>query len=187
LSAAPVTVVTTSLSNDLVASRVKSTDPLHEPRFLTAAQREAFRQRSRESRRARVAAMSGSGGEPIHEVNTPRFDSLQLMPMRQPNGLPTLSLFSGGGGLDLGFERAGFEHLGAWDILEDAAEILRRVRPAWEVHGGQSGDVRGVDWRDYRGNSAVVQGGPPCQPFSHAGKQRGAADLLCRFPVDRPC
>ncbi|MGC4152415.1 MAG: DNA (cytosine-5-)-methyltransferase [Propionicimonas sp.] len=104
------------------------------------------------------------------------------MPRRDPNGLTTLSLFSGGGGLDLGFDLAGFTHAGSWEILEDAAATLRLNRPSWIVHGGAAGDVRGVDWQPHRGNVAVVHGGPPCQPFSNAGKQRGAADPRDMWP-----
>ncbi|MDR0593111.1 MAG: DNA (cytosine-5-)-methyltransferase [Bifidobacteriaceae bacterium] len=165
-----------------VPSRIKTTDPLHEPWQLTEAEREVFRQRSRESRQARLAAMSGAGQPPVHEINHPRFDPLALMPSKPNGSLGALSLFSGGGGLDLGFERAGFGHLGAWEILEDAAQTLRAARPSWDVHGGADGDVRGVDWTRFRGNAAVVHGGPPCQPFSHAGKQRGEDDPRDMWP-----
>ncbi|WP_217423914.1 DNA cytosine methyltransferase [Agromyces sp. Marseille-P2726] len=171
-----------SLSTDYVPSRIKSTDPLHEPWLLTEAEREVFRQRSRESRLRRQAALDGRGEEPIHEVNIPQFDPMALMPERDPNGLPTLSLFSGGGGLDLGFDRAGFSHVGSWEILSDAADTLKTAHPEWNVHGGEDGDVRGVDWNVYRENVAIVHGGPPCQPFSNAGKQRGAADPRDMWP-----
>jgi DNA (cytosine-5)-methyltransferase 1 len=169
-------------SVDFVPSRIKSTDPLHEPWQLTAEQRDVFRQRSRASRAARDAALNGLGEEPIHAINTPGLDPLDLMPTLPQNGLPALSLFSGGGGLDLGFDRAGFEHAGAWEVLDDAAQTLRNARPAWEVHGGADGDVRGVDWHPFRGQVAIVHGGPPCQPFSHAGKQRGARDPRDMWP-----
>ncbi|MDR2374633.1 MAG: DNA (cytosine-5-)-methyltransferase [Bifidobacteriaceae bacterium] len=169
-------------SVDFVPSRIKSTDPLHEPWLLTAEQREVFRERSRASRAAREAALSGRGADPIHRVNVPVLDPFDLMPALPRNGLPALSLFSGGGGLDLGFDRAGFQHAGSWEILDDAAQTLRQARPAWEVHGGADGDVRGVDWRRWRGEIGIVHGGPPCQPFSHAGKQRGATDPRDMWP-----
>lgn len=171
-----------TVPDDFVPSRIKSTDPLHEPWQLTAEQREVFRKRSRESRTAREMALAGLGGAPLHEVNVSRFDPLDLMPRRESNGLTTLSLFSGGGGLDLGFERAGFSHGGSWEILEDAARTLVAARPNWHVHGGADGDVRGVDWRKFRGDVQVIHGGPPCQPFSNAGKQRGAADPRDMWP-----
>lgn len=171
-----------SLPNDYVPSRIKSTHPLHEPWELTEAEREVFRQRSRDSRLRRDAAIEGRGGEPLHEINRPAFDPLVHMPQKDANGLTTLSLFSGGGGLDLGFDRAGFAHEGSWEILPEAANTLRAARPTWKVYGGLDGDVRGVDWSVYKGNIAVVHGGPPCQPFSNAGKQRGASDPRDMWP-----
>lgn len=171
-----------TLSSDFVPSLIKSTDPLHEPRLLTAAQREVFRVRAREARLAKDAAASGDGGEPLHGVNTPTFEPNRLMPLLEPVGLPTMSLFSGGGGLDLGFDRAGFSHAGSWEIMPDAAQTLREARPKWLIYGGSDGDVRGVDWRAHRGNISVIHGGPPCQPFSNAGKQRGASDPRDMWP-----
>ncbi|MGH2762795.1 MAG: DNA cytosine methyltransferase [Thermoleophilaceae bacterium] len=90
--------------------------------------------------------------------------------------MPALSLFSGGGGLDLGFDRAGFAHVASYDTLEAAGHTLRENRPLWAVHAGAEGDVREVDWRPYRGELAVLHGGAPCQPFSVAGRQRGKDD-----------
>lgn len=96
--------------------------------------------------------------------------------------MTALSLFSGGGGLDLGFERAGFAHVGSWEWLSAAGETLRANRPDWDVHSGADGDVRSVDWRRFRGDVTVLHGGPPCQPFSNAGKQRGATDPRDMWP-----
>lgn len=168
--------------NEFVPSRIKSTDPLHEPWDLTADEREVFRQRASAARKAKDAAEQGYGADPLHAVNVPVFDPSTLMPERDSNEITTLSMFSGGGGLDLGFDRAGFAHKGSWEILSDAAQTLRAARPDWEVHGGPDGDVRDKDWRTYRGTVGVLHGGPPCQPFSNAGKQRGAKDPRDMWP-----
>lgn len=172
------------MSTAYVPSRIKSTDPLHEPRDLTAEQREVFRLRAREARAAKDAAAEAAtrGGIPLHEVNVPQLDANDLMPQLEKNTVTTLSLFSGGGGLDLGFDRAGFSHEGSWELLPDAAATLRQARPQWAVYGGEDGDVRDVDWTPYRGNIGVLHGGPPCQPFSNAGKQRGASDPRDMWP-----
>ncbi|SET98272.1 DNA (cytosine-5)-methyltransferase 1 [Geodermatophilus poikilotrophus] len=166
----------------LVASRIPSTHPLHQPWQLTATERERYRlmaQRSREqSRRAAAGEL-----DRLHEVNVPALDTRDLMPREEPNGLRALSLYSGGGGLDVSFERAGFEHVASYEILEHAAETLARNRPEWEVHGGADGDVHGVKWKDWRGKVDVLHGGPPCQPFSNAGRQQGHLDPRDCWPA----
>lgn len=78
-----------------------------------------------------------------------------------------LSLFTGAGGLDLGFERAGVEVVACVDNDPEACKTLRYNRPQW--------DVLEKDIRDYFPDEAIdeidiVAGGPPCQGFSTAGK-----------------
>ncbi|MBN9106846.1 MAG: DNA (cytosine-5-)-methyltransferase [Propionibacteriaceae bacterium] len=168
--------------DEVVPSRIPSTSPYHEPWLLTAAEREVYRHRARAARLAKIDAMTGRGDDPIHDLNTPEYDPNDSMPRRKPNGLPALSMFSGGGGLDLGFDLAGFQHAGSYEIIDDAAATLSQNRTTWTVFGGSRGDVRNVDWRKYRGEVAVLHGGPPCQPFSNAGRQRGAADSRNMWP-----
>lgn len=111
-----------------------------------------------------------------------RLDPNNLMPLLAPNGLTSLSLFAGGGGLDLGFERAGFEHSASFEILDICGDTLRANRPDWDVRSGASaGDVRRAAFTPFRGID-VVHGGPPCQPFSTAGKQAGADDPRNMWP-----
>ena len=125
-----------------------------------------------------------------HDANAPtngveladRLDPNDLMPQLEANGLTSLSLFSGGGGLDLGFERAGFDHSASFEILDICGETLRSNRPEWDVRSGnEAGDVRSVAFSTFRGVD-VVHGGPPCQPFSTAGKQAGADDPRNMWP-----
>jgi DNA (cytosine-5)-methyltransferase 1 len=170
------------VERQVVPSRVPSTSPYHEPWQLTAEERQAFREVSRRSREAKRAAMNGEGPPPLHPVNMPRLDVSTLMPMRDPTSLRALSLFSGGGGLDIAFWRAGFEHVASYDILEAAAATLCKAHPEWKVHGGSDGDVQLVDWNQYRGTVDVLHGGPPCQPFSNAGRQRGEKDDRNMWP-----
>lgn len=75
-----------------------------------------------------------------------------------------LSLFSGGGGLDLGLEMAGFETVLCVDHDSESCKTLRHNRPEWEVF---EGDIRNFD---PQGAFDLVVGGPPCQGFSTAGK-----------------
>lgn len=78
--------------------------------------------------------------------------------------LTVLSLFTGGGGLDIGLEMAGFETKACVDNDPESCKTIRHNRPTWEVFEG--------DIREYipSGEFDLVAGGPPCQGFSTAGK-----------------
>lgn len=84
-----------------------------------------------------------------------------------------VSLFSGAGGLDYGFEAAGFQTVLAVDADADCCEALRRSRPSWQVHQADVTKLSGVDVLRLagvkRGKLDVLIGGPPCQPFSKSG------------------
>lgn len=165
----------------VVPSRIPSASPFHEPWELTVRERQRYRDIARRSRERALLASRGEL-DAIHEVNVPRLDPDSLMPQRTANGLRSLSLFSGGGGLDLAFDRAGFAHVASYEILDHAAATLRRNRPTWDVRGGDGGDVTHADWRSWRGKVDVLHGGPPCQPFSHGGRQRGQMDSRNCWP-----
>ena len=86
--------------------------------------------------------------------------------------LRAVSLFTGVGGLDFGFEAAGFETAVALEWDRVACETLRRNR-RWPV---LEGDIHSFDTRQIlrtaglsTGDADVLIGGPPCQPFSKSG------------------
>ncbi|MBO0348743.1 DNA (cytosine-5-)-methyltransferase [Phormidium pseudopriestleyi FRX01] len=149
---------------------------------ITEAERAVYRNRSQASSAAKAKALRGEGPKPIHPINVPKLHPEDLMPKLPSHGLRSLSLFSGGGGLDLGFDRAGFTHVASYDILPDAGKTLTQNRPDWKVFAGESGDVTQIDWRSYRGLVDIIHGGPPCQPFSVAGHQKGKEDSRDMFP-----
>jgi DNA (cytosine-5)-methyltransferase 1 len=153
--------------------------PWYQPQELTKAKRRAFSEMSKRSAKAKRRAME-EVSEPKHEINVPRLRPEVLMPQLPRNGLRTLSLFSGGGGLDLGFDQAGFEHVASYEIVTDAAATLSANRPHWDVKSGNEGDVTKVDWRKLKVD--VIHAGPPCQPFSSAGRQLGHEDGRNLFP-----
>jgi len=98
---------------------------------------------------------------------------------RQPT---VISLYTGAGGLDYGFEAAGFRTCFANDFDHDSCETIRRNRswPVVEREIGQVGSVEllGIAGLD-RGEPDVLIGGPPCQPFSKSGYwARGEAGRL---------
>ncbi len=104
------------------------------------------------------------------------------MPQLPKNGLSSLSLFSGGGGLDLGFDLAGFHHVASYEIIPVCGDTLLGNRPSWQIFSGVNGDVRKADWRIYKGKVDVIHGGPPCQPFSIAGHRKGSEDERNMWP-----
>jgi DNA (cytosine-5)-methyltransferase 1 len=156
--------------------------PWYEGWQLTDEARATFRATTIASQEAKRRAMRGEGDAPLHPINKPRLDPLSLMPQLDRHGLRALSLFSGGGGLDIGFDRSGFNHVASYEIMDGAARVLSNAHPDWKVFGGRAGDVTQVDWSPYRGQVDVLHGGPPCQPFSHAGKRRGANDVRDMIP-----
>lgn len=83
--------------------------------------------------------------------------------------MKVLSLFSGIGGFDLGFERAGMEVVGVCEIDKHAQKILQRHFPNATLHT----DVRKVSYAP--GTIDLICGGFPCQDLSLAGKRRGLA------------
>ncbi len=83
-----------------------------------------------------------------------------------------IDLFSGAGGLSLGFERAGFENIFSVEIEKDYCETYKTNFPD---HNLIEKDITKVSNKEIlslvRGIEVdVVVGGPPCQGFSIAGK-----------------
>lgn len=86
--------------------------------------------------------------------------------------LTAISLYTGAGGLDYGFEAAGFRTAAAVEIDESCVQTLRLNR-RWPV---VQADINDVDTSELLGKAKlkvgtadVLIGGPPCQPFSKSG------------------
>lgn len=86
-----------------------------------------------------------------------------------------LDLFAGCGGLSLGFEAAGFETIG-FEMDEWAVETY-------------NSNLKGTCYHQklQEGNpypeADIIIGGPPCQPFSVFGNQKGIKDARDGFPI----
>lgn len=86
---------------------------------------------------------------------------------------PTLvSLFSGAGGMDLGFKKAGFDILWANDFNLDATITYKNNIGDHIVHG----DITQIDSSEIPDNPDVIIGGFPCQGFSIANTKRSMDD-----------
>jgi DNA (cytosine-5)-methyltransferase 1 len=87
--------------------------------------------------------------------------------------LKAISLFSGIGGLDFGFEEAGFETRIALELDRYSCATLRLNRPRWEVIEDDVNQVSSTDILRRAslkpGEADILIGGPPCQPFSKSG------------------
>jgi DNA (cytosine-5)-methyltransferase 1 len=93
-----------------------------------------------------------------------------------------VDLFSGCGGLSLGFQNAGFEIKSAFDKWEPAVKVYRENfdHPIYDT---DLGSEEGLEFVKSLKPQMII-GGPPCQDFSSAGKRDetlGRADLTLSF------
>ena len=99
--------------------------------------------------------------------------------------MKAISLFSGIGGLDIGFAAAGFDIIAQVEIDEYCQRVLRRHSPEWWPNAAIFADVRQFGRDNITGEIDVIFGGFPCQPHSVAGKQLGAEDDRDMWPQFR--
>ncbi len=108
--------------------------------------------------------------EYLAELNT-------LIVPRHGNGLGYVSVFCGGGGLDLGFAAAGFTPLFSSDVVPVFCETIHKNLGNHIVEAHDIATLSGVSVLSRVGRSVdVVIGGPPCQSFSILGTRKSIAD-----------
>ena len=100
----------------------------------------------------------------------------------------SIELFSGAGGLALATQKAGFRHEGLFEWNLDACQTLVSNSLSLSIDGVSSwsnvvnvGDVSQRDFSSFE-DIDLIAGGPPCQPFSLAGKHRGMEDKRDMIP-----
>jgi DNA (cytosine-5)-methyltransferase 1 len=81
-------------------------------------------------------------------------------------GISIVGLFSGCGGLELGFKQAGYNIIWANDILKDACETYKRNIGDHIVND----DITNINFGTIP-KADIIVGGPPCQGFSGIGKR----------------
>jgi site-specific DNA-cytosine methylase len=100
--------------------------------------------------------------------------------------LRALEIFSGAGGLAIGIAQAGFKHQAMIEWNEDACATIRQNKlsgnelagnwPLYEI------DVCNFNYDSIESEIDLLAAGPPCQPFSLAGKHKGDKDHRNMFP-----
>lgn len=106
--------------------------------------------------------------------------------MGRSRSFTSIELFTGAGGLALGLERAGFQHLALVEIEEYSCATLRTNSRRGSLavakdrihHMG----VEDFDFAPFADRVDLLSGGVPCQPFSLAGKHAGHRDPRNLFP-----
>lgn len=88
------------------------------------------------------------------------------------------SLFSGIGGAEVAASKMGWQNLFHCEIQE----FPRKVLDYWFPNSESYEDITKTDFRKWKGKVDVLTGGFPCQPFSVAGKRKGADDNRYLWP-----
>ena len=82
-----------------------------------------------------------------------------------------VSLFSGAGGLDLGFEKAGFTIVAANEYDKTIWETYEKNHKGLLIKG----DISKISSEEFPDCDGII-GGPPCQSWSEAGSLKGIDD-----------
>lgn len=88
------------------------------------------------------------------------------------------SLFSGIGGAEIAADWAGWQNLFHCEINPFCRRVLEYHYPNSESYD----DITKTDFTPWRGKVTVLTGGFPCQPFSLAGRRKGADDDRYLWP-----
>lgn len=101
----------------------------------------------------------------------------------QKQNLPTISIFSGILGLEIGLERLGFKTRYALDFDKHCKDAVENNRKDFGDFPYLSEDINKITAEDILkvsglepGETVILAGGPPCQPFSKSGLRKGIGD-----------
>jgi len=97
--------------------------------------------------------------------------------------VPVVSFFTGGGFLDMGFEKAGFEIIFSNELNEDVAQFYKEGMSNWSGQKREITEICNINHISIQRIKEVVNGpfgvigGPPCQDFSIRGSKNGFEGL----------
>ena len=94
------------------------------------------------------------------------------------NNMTHASVFSGIGGPEVAATMLGWDNLFHCEINP----FGRKVLDYWYPNSKSYEDITTTDFTEWRGRVDVLTGGFPCQPFSYAGRRRGAEDDRYLWP-----
>ncbi len=97
----------------------------------------------------------------------------QILKSQRKTDYSVIELFAGAGGMALGFENAGLNHILLNEINKDACNTLKKNFPAVNV---VCEDVKNLSFTSYKNKVDIIQAGFPCQAFSYAGQGKGFED-----------
>jgi DNA (cytosine-5)-methyltransferase 1 len=98
-----------------------------------------------------------------------------LLKPKASNAIRVLDLFAGSGGLSLGFEAIGFQTIGFEQDRDCCESYQTNLKgKCYELRLEQTTELPQAE---------IIIGGPPCQPFSVIGEQKGLTDSRDGFPI----
>lgn len=96
---------------------------------------------------------------------------------KRPHHANFISLFSGGGGLDLGFSLSGFKGLYSTDLINHFCDTIRHNFSSHIVEAADLYNLSGHYVKDLLQTEVdLIIGGPPCQSFSILGNRKSTKD-----------
>lgn len=112
----------------------------------------------------------------IEKLKNMNKEEWELFSMIKPKREYTsIELFTGAGGLALGLEKAGFNHIMLNEFNKNAVKTLKKNRPNWNI---KDDDISDLSFKEYKNKDIdLLSGGFPCQAFSYVGKGLGFADI----------
>lgn len=114
-------------------------------------------------------------------VNTVTYDAAPIPASASPSQPTFIEVCAGCGGLSTGFMNAGFKPLLINELIPTFCTTLKKNHPGEKIVEGSMLDL---NLTEFKGKVDILQGGVPCQAFSHAGERKGLEDPRGKLIVE---